>query len=238
VAVLASFMPARADDAPPAPWKYDNPFCKVLAAVAPLGDGRRYAIELLAQSGVTVAAHVTLISASDAYQAAIPDTNLEGSTDNREMTPVVFALPAPDKIQYVFVDSYAIDRTSNVTCPSFVFPIGDPIKAPAGDIATLSAPHLQSLGKLSCGHAYQDVEMGREPGGLIGHYGNKRLSVTYHVYVDSAGHAINEKLLQTSGVQGVDAAALGSIQQHQYVPARFLCTPVVGELDMTMEYVP
>jgi hypothetical protein len=185
-------MPARADDAPPAAWKYDNPFCKVLAAVAPLGDGRRYAIELLAPSGITVAANVTLISASDAYQAAIPDTNLEGALDDRGVPPVVFALPAPDKIQYVFVDSYAIDRAPSVTCPSFVFPIGKPITAPAGDIATLSAPHLQSLGKLACGHAYQDVEIGRDPGGLIGHYGNKRLSVTYHVYVDSAGHAINE----------------------------------------------
>ena len=194
VASLGSFVPARAADTPATSWKYDNPFCKVLAAVAPLGDGRRYAIELLAQSGTTVAAHVTLVSGSDAYEAAIPDTNLEGAVEDREMPAVVFALPAADKIQYAFVDVYAIDRAPRVTRPSYVFPIGDPIAAPTGEVPTLSASHLESLGKLACGHTYEDVGMGLEPGGLIGHFGNKRLL--------------------------------------------FLCTSVVGEVQMTVDYVP
>lgn len=238
VALLGSFAPAHAGVEPSARWKYANPFCKVIAAVAALGDGKRYAVALSAEGGTTISAHVTLVSATDAYAAAVPDMNLEGSMENRELPAIVFALPSADKIEYYFVDSYAIDRGASVTCPSYVFPIDAPIAAPAGEIATIAAQHLQALGKLPCGRIYQDVGAGGYLGDMVGHYGNRRLSVTFHVYVDSAGHAIREQLLESSGVEGIDATALGSIQEHQYVAARFLCTPVVGELNIRMDYVP
>ncbi len=238
VALLYSCIPARAADAPAADWKYSNPFCGVIAAVAPLGSTGRYGVAIFAEQGTTLAAHVTLISNSDAYDVALPDANLSGPITDRGMDPVAVTLPAPDTIKYFFVDSFAVDRGASVGCPSYVFPIGDPIDGAPADVSAIAAKHLQSLGKLACGKMYRPPAGGSDDGGLIGHFGNRPLSTEFRVFIDSNGHAVGEKLLTSSGVEGVDAAALGSVQGHQYVAAQFLCTPVVGEIDMRMDYDP
>jgi len=77
IAALASLaVGARAADLPAAPWKHVNPFCDVLAAVAPIAGGSQYALELYAARGTTLDAHVTAISESDAYDVHVADTNL------------------------------------------------------------------------------------------------------------------------------------------------------------------
>ncbi len=238
VALACACIPARAADAPAAAWKYDNPFCGVIAAVAPLGNSGRYGVAIFAQQGTTIAAHVTLVSTTDAYDAALPDTNLFGPVTDRRMEPVVLTLPVKDAIKYYFVDSYAVDRGASVSCPSYVFPIDDPIADAPSDVAAIGATHLQSLGKLACAQMYRPPESGGQAGGLIGAFGNRPLSTEYRIYIDSNGHPVGEKLLASSGVVGVDSSALGRLQSHQYVPARFLCTPVVGEIDIRMDYDP
>jgi hypothetical protein len=246
VSVLS--VPARAPAESSIDWKYDNPFCDVVAAVVPLPDvvasvtpiqgGMRYVVALFARRGTTLAAHVTLVSDGSAYDAVLPDTNLSGPLEDRRREPVVVTLPAADQLKYFFVDSYALDGRASVTCPSYVFPIGETVQAQVAGAAVIPAVLLQSIEKLPCGQTYQDAGTGRDFGGVIGRYGNKPLSVTYHVYIDSKGHAISEKLLQSSGVEGVDSAALGSIQQQEFQPAQFLCTPVVSEINIRMDYVP
>jgi hypothetical protein len=228
---------ARAAGAPSAQWKYANPFCQVIAEVAPLSDGSGYGVELAAASGTTVEAHVTLIGVTDAYDAHVSDTNLSGPPEDRETAPVAFRLPATDTLQYFFVDSYAIDRGSSVTCPSYVFPIGPAVSGSAGATATF-AQHLQALGQLKCGHEYQGPSTPRDATGIIGRFGNRPLSTQLDVYIDSNGRAIDEKVVLSSGVEGVDAAAIGNVQQQRFVPAEFLCTPVVGELEVRVDYQP
>ncbi len=240
--------PARAADVPAAQWKYDNPFCDVIAAAAPLPDvvaavtpvtgGSRYAVDLRARSGAALAAHVTLVSDSDAYDVAVPDTRLSGPVDDRVTDPFVVMLPKPDSLKFYFVDSYAVDRGARVTCPSYVFPIGEPLSSQESGAAVLTAVHLQSLGKLPCGQVYQPVRLGNDFGSVVGAYGNQAHSVTYHAYVDSNGRALREVLLKSSGVAGLDVAALGDIQQANFKPAQFLCTPVVGEVDLREDYNP
>lgn len=85
---------ARASDAPAGNattphWKYDNPFCSVVAEVVPLGTGARYGLALFADRGTTLAAHVTLVSDTDAYDANVPDTNLLGSKADRKTQPII-----------------------------------------------------------------------------------------------------------------------------------------------------
>jgi TonB family protein len=233
-----SCVPVRAAE-PAAPhWQFDNPFCSAIAAVAPLRDGSGYALDVAASSGTTIAAHVTLVSASAAYDAHLPDTNLSGPVGDRRSEPVVVKLPSSDALKYVFLDSYAIDRGTSVTCPSYVFPVGEAISGAAGDATVLSATPLQTLGHLTCGAMYQEPSAPGDAGGLIGRYGNRPLSVELRVYVDSGGRAIRQQVLSSSGVEGVDAAALGIVTQQQYRPAKFLCTPVVGELRIRLEYQP
>jgi hypothetical protein len=238
VALAWSFTPARAAVESSAHWKHDNPFCGVLAAVAPLADGTRYGLALFAEHGTTLAAHVTLVSDTDAYDVVVPDTDLFGPLQDRQVEPVIVTLPSTDKIEYYFVDSYSLDGGQSVSCPSYVFPIGDTISDWDGDDAVIAARHLQSIAKLPCGRLYRPAETGRDVGGIIGLYGNRPLSASYRVYVDSVGRPVREELVESSGVEGVDSTALGTIQGHWFVPAQFLCTPVVGELRIRMDYVP
>lgn len=238
VAVELFCAPVRAA-APAAPhWRFQNPFCSAVAAVGPLSDGSGYALDVAAPGGTTIEAHVTLVSATAAYDAHLPDTNLSGAVGDRRSDPIVVKLPSADTVKYFFLDSYAIDRGTNVTCPSYVFPIGETIAGSAGDATTVRATLLQALSHLACGAMYQEPNAPRDAGGLIGRYGNRPLSVELQVYVDSSGHAIEQQVLSSSGVEGVDAAALGIVAQQQYRPAEFLCTPVVGELRVRLEYEP
>jgi hypothetical protein len=198
----------------------------------------RYALALFAEKGTTLAAHVTLVSKTDAYDVAVPDANLSGPLTDRELEPLIVTLPSADSIEYFFVDSFAADGGQSVMCPSYVFPIGDAISDTSNGLTVVAARHLQSLGKLACGAMYRPAGAGRDGGTVIGHYGNQRLSTRYRVFVDSNGHAAGTKLLASSGVTGVDVTALGAAEGQQYVPAQFLCTPVVGEIDMQMDYDP
>lgn len=237
VALLYSCVPARAADAPAPDWKYSNPFCGVVAAFAPIGDGR-YALSLFAEKGTTLAAHVTLVSDTDAYDVTVPNTNLSGPITDRQMKTLVVTLPAKDGIKYYFVDSYAADRGASMACPSYVLPLDDPVADAPPDVASIEAKHLQSLGKLACGAMYRPPGGGGSDLGVMGHFGNRPLSTEYRVFIDSNGRDVGQKLLASSGVDALDAAARGNLQNHQYAPAQFLCTPVVGEIDIRMDYDP
>lgn len=238
LALACPCVQARAADAPPAVWKYDNPFCGVIAGVAPLGDSGRYGLTLFAQQGTTLGAHVTLVSDTDAYDATVPDTNLSGPIADRQMEPIVVTLPATDAIKYYFVDSYTVDRGTSVACPSYVFPLDDPVADAPSGVATIEAKHLQSLGKLACGAMYRPPGGGSNDLGVMGPFGNRPLSVEYRVFIDSNGRDVGQKLIASSGVDALDAAARGNLQNHQYTAAQFLCTPVVGEIDIRLDYGP
>lgn len=235
---VASFgAPALAAETSAAEWKFDNPFCDVIAAVAPLPDSR-YAVDLHARGGASVAAHVTLIGDTDAYDASVPEAHLSGALEDRVTSAFVVTLPKPDSVKYFFVDSYALDRGASVTCPSYVFPVGDPLTSQESGVPVFPAAHLQALGKLPCGKVYRPIRLGADFGSLVGQYGNQPHAVTYDAYVDSNGRALKEVLMESSGIPDLDAAALGEIQQANFKPAQFLCTPVVGEIELRQEYFP
>jgi hypothetical protein len=236
---LASLIaPAHAADAPGAAWKFDNPFCNVIAQIQPLAGAPGYALQLGAASGTELDVHVTLVSDSDAYDAHLSHVHLSGAPNDLESDTKIVTLPNAQTINYFFVDSFAVDSGATVLCPSYVFPIGnDPTPFRIDSGATV-ARHLQSLGKLACGQIYRSPDLHGDLTLPIGGYGGRPVSTTLRVYIDSNGHAISEKMMQSSGVAGVDDYALGSIQLHQFLPARFLCTPVVGELLVQINYIP
>ncbi len=219
-------------------WKYDNPFCGVVARVAPIADGTGYAVALDASAGNTVDAHVTLVGASDAYDADLTGQPLVGTPDDRHSDGVIVKLPNSAKIAYFFVDSYAIDGGKSVSCPSYVFPVSTAtLNVPPG-VSGIAAQHLQALGSLPCGHVYVPPSMHGQFQSAIGKYGNRRLTVVARAYIDSNGRSVREELLTSSGVEGVDQFELGAIREHQFMPAQFLCTPVVSTIDVEMHYSP
>jgi hypothetical protein len=248
VALLGSFAPARAADAPSGQWKYENPFCQVVAFVAPLpaivastapvGGDTRYALALFASAGTKLAAHVTLVSDTDAYDVTVPAGALADSSGGRSLGPVIVTLPAPDTVTYFFVDSYALDSGAGVTCPSYVFPVGQALSgAPAG-APSIVAQHLQKIGPLKCGRAYLPPQMHGDLESPVGAYGGRPVTAVTRAYIDSNGYAIRQQIVQSSGVDGIDKYLLGAVGVHQFSPAQFLCVPVVGTVDVELKYFP
>lgn len=238
VALFASFASARAADAPSVKWKYENPFCQVIADVAPAYDGSGYGLALFSAAGEKLAAHVTLVSDTDAYDARVSGP-LSGPSDNRQTGPVLVKLPVSTGVKYVFVDSYALDEASAVTCPSYVFPMGSALSDVPRDAETITATHLQALGPLQCGKVYVPPQMHGELQSPVGmNYGDRPLTVVARAYIDSNGYSIKEDIVQSSGVDGLDKYMLGAVGVHQFAPARFLCVPVVGITDVELRYLP
>ena len=248
IAFSAVSATALADAVTPSPspgisaWKFDNPFCEVRAGLVPVESairGTEYLVELYASHGTRLSAHVTLIGSEGAYDANVPSTNLNGALDDRRTDGVVIKMPESAPIHYFFVDSYTIDGEPPVTCPSYVQPSGSgPSEDAIGgdELIAVNATFLQKLPELPCGKAYipPSSRKGFEP--IVGHYGDKPRSILMHVYVDSAGNAMRATMSESSGVEGLDAAAVAVAEYTTYNPARFLCMPVVGEIDMQVDY--
>lgn len=248
VALLGSLPRAGAADEPSAQWKYDNPFCQVVAAVVPIpavvastaavGGDTRYAVNLFTPAGTTLGAHVTLISETDAYDAAVADSNLSGTPDDRKLEPLIVTLPNPDKIDYFFVDSYSLDHGAAVTCPSYVFAIGETLSSAPTGLRSIEAQHLQKIPPLRCGKLYTDPGLRGDLTSPVGAYGGKPLTVVARAYIDSNGYSIKDEIVQSSGVDGMDKYMLGAVGVHQFRPAQFLCVPVVGEMLIELKYLP
>ncbi len=237
MAFASLIAPAGAADLPSPPWKYDNPFCQVLAQVAPAYDGSGYGLALFAAAGEKLDAHVTLISDSDAYDAHVI-APLFGPPEDRQSAPIIVKLPVATGVKYFFVDSYAVDGDNVVTCPSYVFPVGDALSDVPAGVQTIPARHLQALGALKCGHAYIPPKMHGDLESPVGVYGGRPLTVVARAYVDSNGYSIKEEIVESSGVDGMDKFMLGAVGVHQFTPAEFLCVPVVGTTEIELKYFP
>jgi hypothetical protein len=238
VALFGMCVPARAADTPSAKWKYDNPFCQVIAQAARTSDGSGYGLALFAAGGEKVDAHVTLITQTDAYDADV-NVLLSGPPDDRQTGAVLVKLPASAAVQYSFVDSYVLDGNGAVTCPSYVFPLDDSTTSVPAGVEAIVAQHLQALGPLKCGHAYTPPQMRGDLQSPVGmNYGDRPLTVVARAYVDSNGYSIKEDIVQSSGVDGLDKYMLGAVGVHQFAPAQFLCVPVVGETEVELKYYP
>jgi hypothetical protein len=214
------------------------PIPDVVASIADVGGASRYALTLFTPGGTTLSAHVTLVSNTDAYDAAVPDGNLSGAPNDRKLEPLIAALPARDTINYYFVDSYSLDHGAAVTCPSYVFPVGRALSSAPTGLRSIDAQHLQKIAPPKCGKVYEDPEMRGDLTSPVGAYGGKPLTVVARAYIDSNGYSIKEEIVQTSGVDGMDRYMLGAVGVHQFRPAEFLCTPVVGTMLVELKYFP
>jgi TonB family protein len=240
IAPAAGPAASAAPAAEPA-WSLDNPFCDVLASVVPSEKGGDYGLVLFTRTGIKVEAHVTLVGDGAAYDAHVPAANLEGDMTDRHTAAVIVRFPSATPLRYFFIDSYSIDGAPWITCPSYVFrsgsgPNDDPMTGLGLTVVTPVV--LQQLPPLPCGKIYTEpgIKKGFEP--VVGSFGNRPHDVVLHVYVDSNGSEVRASVRQSSGIEGLDDAAMGGVQWTRYSPATFLCTPVVGELDMIMEYRP
>lgn len=237
---------------------WHNPFCNALAYVVPwnaasnspsihaLSD--RYFLALRANGKMDVAGSVTLITSTDAYSVPIKRTALRRKADGGTayVEPMLVSFDTPVGVRFAYIDQIGIDGAAPATCPSVVQtvkPFADdpahPFDAPSlgTDTVAIPATYREPLPVRKCGNVYSDPEVIWNAS-LSGRYGNQPRSILVHVYIDSNGRVTDAKLERSSGVDALDAAALSGVQQAQFKPAEFLCTRVVSEMSIKMNYTP
>lgn len=229
-----------------------SPFCGAtlwmvpwnLGADAPLHGSHSadYMLELYAEGKRDIAARVTMITDSDAYSVTVPAVTLQtlaGETD-KVVAPIHVRFETAQTVKYAFVDGVGLDGADVADCPSDVqdvIPYSGSGQPHMGFHAqTIAAKFLQALPQLTCGKVYTEPRITKDNGSIVGHYGNAPRETTVHIYLDSNGTVLRTSIEKSSGVEGLDLAALGAARVSEFAPATFLCTPVVSELFMTYTY--
>jgi hypothetical protein len=248
---LVGGTPARADD--PSAWH--NPFCSADVQVfpwnrqrdeaAPVSRSDRYVLDLSADGKSSVAATVTLITTQGAYSVSMDRTALKQGDDKKYYAPAMMVgFDEARDVEFAYIDTVGVDGAAQTPCPTVVQEVhsmqgklatGKDAPSFAGAAVT-SAAFKQDLPALDCGYAYVAPVLLSREGPDIGHFGDRPLTTTIHVYLDSAGHAVNATLEKSSGVEGVDDVAMAGAEQSHYKPATFLCTPVVSEMSVEFDY--
>jgi hypothetical protein len=233
----------------------NNPFCPAVGWVVawdrrknvPASDGAsdEYALFLWVKANSEFSARLTLVDSTSAFSVDIPRVTIPiGDASRNVRWPFLISFDHPLSIRYDFVDSVGIDENAMTDCPSFVQTVspmktGDASEAQeSSGFGILSARFVQNLPPLSCANMYAELKIPNAVSPLVGHYGDLAKSTEVEVFVDSSGAVVETRISKSSGVEGLDAAALGGSQQSTYKPAQFLCTPVVSEGFLTFDYQP
>ena len=230
-----------------------NPFCGATAfalpwnvgADAPLvnGDSADYALWLLVDGKHDVQARVTLITRTNAYTVGIPRLPLDVEKDGGVTEPFLVRFKDAVHVRYAYVDGVGVDGKSVTDCPTFpqeVTPWHDG-SAPSvvRSALTLVPKLLQPLPKLTCPKVYEGASIAKEPyTQWISQYGDRQRSAVVRVYLDSDGLPLREKLVRSSGVDGIDQTAIANSMHTIYRPASFLCSPVVSVFYFELTYDP
>lgn len=241
-----------------APSTWDNPFCSGSVAVMPWNAranapstnaaSDRYVLGVFANGKTDVAGAVTLITPDAAYSVPIARTDLlrSGGSDDFYAEPILVAFDKPAEVRYAYVDQIGVDGAAAAACPTVVQEV-HPFTANAGnefdvsvggDVKPVNAVFLQALPPLACGKAYISSDLPRGAGAVVGAYGNQRKSTVVRIFIDSNGIPAGASIERSSGIEGLDDNVIGLVEHTRYTPAKFLCTPVVSQMTIEMDYNP
>lgn len=208
----------------------------------------RYVLQMFANGKTDVAGAVTLITPDAAYSVAIARTDLlrAAGSDDFYAAPILVAFNEPVEVRYAYVDQIGVDGAALAACPTVVREV-HPFSADSGnlfdvsiggDVKPANATYLQALPVLTCGRAYIPSGLPRGAGAVVGAYGNERKSTVVRIFIDSNGIPAGASIERSSGIEGLDDNVIGLVEHTRYVPAKFLCTPVVSEMSIEMDYNP
>lgn len=248
-----NYAPVDADLPRSANGEWENPFCGVSAIVVPWNAQanvpsdfatQTYAVYLWANATSNYTARLTLVSRDAAYAVEIPKTEGPKGTDARaRRSAYLVSLPAKAEIEQYFVDAAGLDGAAMTDCPSFVKPVegtlgsGNFVARPAA-FGHLDAQFVQTLTTPACGSRYTPLTLSKFAPAIVGRFGQDQKVVEVEAFVDSAGHVVKADLWRSSGIEGLDNAAIGQFGESSYHPATFLCTPVVSSGIFAVRYEP
>ena len=236
----ATAPPSAAPAATSPPWL--DPFCAVTATARQIDTSATPADDpssnflrmwIFAEAGNRVDAHVTLISDTEAYDTFLQDVRLTDDGEGLESESLLVALPKAMRVRFVYVDSFAENGGSEISCPSEPWDLSrlKPLRMspPAPQTRRVAAVFKQVLPPLSCGKIFSNARVLKviPPVYPLSYFDHER-RVEIEIFVDSNGNAIKTSVYKSSGRPEFDNAATVSALRSKYVPPMLLCTPVVG----------
>lgn len=249
--VLLSNIPRPSTAAPPAGVNWDNPFCAAVAELVPLnratntttdGPTDSYALYLWSSALSNFSVRMTFVDSDSAYTADVPQATIP--KDKVGLTLRWFfriTFDHPVSLTDQFVDAVSVDGGAMTNCPSFVRQVFS-LKNRTGTLVRetedghATAHFLQRLPSLPCGKTFTPVRAKVAFSPVVGHFGDRPLSADIEVFVDSDGRVVKTRIWHSSGVDGIDDAAMGAAQLTTYEPAQFLCIPVVNHGVFRLDY--
>jgi hypothetical protein len=231
-----------------------NYFCKASVQLIPWNAGADaplpnattadYAMWLWVDGKSDLKGRVTLITDSKAWSVNVdsPLYEVHGSSD-RATRGFHVRFDKAETVRYMFVDAAGVDGAPVTDCPSVVRTVAlwkDEHTAPRlpNGAAELTPTLLQPLPKLSCASVYVPAKLARDGSQDVSHYGNGERNTKLLLDIDSNGRIVRSKLYESSGIDGLDTAALAGAQASTFTPATFLCVPVVSEVIWNWDYSP
>jgi hypothetical protein len=185
---------------------------------------------------------MTFVDSDSAYSADVPQATIP--KDKVGLTLRWFFLITfdhPVSLTEQFVDAVSVDGGAMTNCPSFVKHVlslknrtGTLVRETEDGHAT--AHFLQKLPPLPCGKTFTPIRAKVAFSPVVGHFGDRPRSADVEVFVDSAGNVVKTRIWHSSGVDGIDDAAVGAAQLTTYEPAQFLCIPVVNYGVFRLDY--
>jgi hypothetical protein len=248
-APIATGAQTTAPSASPDPPEWADPFCSVsdqliywdTAKGHGTSDATKHLLGKLFAPGSSVAAHLILLTDTDAYEVQIGRQSLSGTEYFRSSARFLVEFPKDVQIKYSFVDSYKLDDGDEVFCPTEPRAFGkgkDSLaKFEVEYLPTYTATYKEALPVLPCGKPYVPATVTRTVA-TTGVVTDKPRRVQIAVYLDSKGTIVKTYVYRSSGVDYGDMRAMFAATHAQYAPATFLCTPIVGEYLYTIDYVP
>lgn len=234
--------------------RWNNPFCDASAIVvawdkakgAPYdGPSATYALFLWGRGTSDFNARVTLVGGEFAYSIDVPRATISKATAGvSSPSAYLISLWSVVSIDRYFVDGVGLDGGKIADCPSFVKAVepledvGAEVGALPSTFTHLDAHLLQRLPPLACGEVYTRLSAAKPFTPVVGYFGDRPRSAEVEAFVDSSGQVVKTEIARSSGVDGIDAAAIAAVQYSTYKPARFLCTPVVSSGIFKVTYQP
>ncbi len=230
---------------------WHNPFCPATLRADPW-DTAAGAWSDRPQANAIVAIHtyeaarlldadVVLVTASSAYRAKLRKVALTRKGGVGWSGPILITIPSTQAVRYVFLDTVALGGGAPYQCPTWVqvmqacHACTQPNR-PRSPTATIAARFDQALPPLTCGKPYIQARALHALSPLTGFYGFRPRTAKVEVFIDSDGLLVKARVWKSSGIKGIDYAALGVAEAARYVPARFLCTPVVSNYLVVLDY--
>jgi hypothetical protein len=235
--------------AQPDPPEWADPFCSASdqliywdkAKGHGTSDATKYLLGRLIAPGSSVSEHLILFTDTDAYDVTVDRQSLAGTDYLRSSGRFLIELPKELLVKYAYVDSYKLDGADEVYCPTEAHTFGkgtDNLPAPElQNLTTYVATYKQPLPALPCGKTYVPATV-KHVVSPTGFQTNTRRVAQIAVFVNSDGDIAKSYVYRSSGVDYGDMRAVFAATHSQYVPATFLCTPIVGEYLFTVDYMP